>query len=106
MRDLNIYIRNESAWFCLFGNGLPTFACVVGHHENDDGEVIVHYRVDYPVKQGRGWRWRYHDNQQPIDGGRFVIKDSGTYTASLNHFRKLFRPDVYNIYGQFTEEAA
>lgn len=104
MRDKNIFIRNESAWSCLFGNGLPTFACVVGTF-NEGDDVIVMYRVDYPIKSGKGsWRWRYRDNTYANEGG-YVVKDSGTYTARLDHFRHLFRPDLENIYGDFAEAA-
>jgi hypothetical protein len=101
MRDKNIYIRNETAFSCLFGNGLPTFAYVVGTFGEGD-DLVVMYRVDYIVRAGKGsWRWRYRDNQQPVPGSDYVVKDSGTYTAPLATFRKMFRPDVFDLYSEF-----
>lgn len=106
MRDKNIYIRNETAFSCIFGNGLPTFAYVVGTFgEGDDMQVM--YRVDYPIKVGGNfYRWYYRGNERPVDNGSYVIRDSGTYTASLKHFRKLFRPDVFDIYSDFAPKDA
>lgn len=112
MRDQTIFIRNESAFSCLFGNGLPVFAKVLGvvpageDSINPDEETIF-YQVDYPVRTGaKRWRWRYGDNRHPIEGSDYAVTSSGTYMASISHFRKLFRPDVYDVYKQFVGDSA
>lgn len=87
MRNKNIFIRKETAFSVLRGNGLPVFANVVGYADGN-----VYYAVDYPEPARKGsWRWHYADYDTR----------SGTYVKPLEDFLARFAPDYDNEYGQF-----
>lgn len=92
MRNKNIFIRKESAFSVVHGNGLPVFGNVVAFDEGEN----VHYSVDYPEPTKGGWRWHYADQEYAGQRTR-----SGTYVKPLDEFLKSFMPDLWDEYASF-----
>lgn len=96
MRNRNIFIRKESAFSSVYGNGLPIFANVVGYHDGN-----VHYAVDWPEPIGPRGQWRWHYGDQSYHWNDELQQRSGTYVKPLEDFLSRFSPDYDNTYGEF-----
>lgn len=90
-RNKNIFIRKETAFSVLHGNGHPVFANVIGY---DPAVGNVVYEVDYPVSVKK---------HTVIWHSEIVESDPTIYVKTLDDFLSRFAPDVFDEYRSYTE---